>query len=49
MFEESDYTFGVIRMHYALKGKLNQQINKKRIRRLMRIMGFYPTILKKHS
>ncbi|ECC2381338.1 IS3 family transposase, partial [Listeria monocytogenes] len=49
IFEESDYTFGVIRMHYALKRELNQQVNKKRIRRLMRIMGLYPAIRKKRS
>ncbi|EAH3957137.1 IS3 family transposase [Listeria monocytogenes] len=36
-------------MYYALKRELNQQVNKKRIRRLMRIMGLYPAIRKKRS
>ena len=47
IFEESDRTFGVIRIQCALKRELNIQVNIKKICRLMRIMNLYPEIRKK--
>ena len=47
IFEESNRTFGVIRIQFALKRELSIQVNIKKIRRLMRIMGLYPEIRRK--
>lgn len=47
IFEESDRTFGVVRIQCALKRELNIQVNIKKVRRLMRIMNLYPEIRKK--
>lgn len=47
IFDESDKTFGVIRIQYALKRELSIQVNVKKIRRLMRIMNLYPEIRRK--
>ncbi|HDT8099357.1 TPA: IS3 family transposase, partial [Enterococcus faecalis] len=47
IFEESDRTFGVIRIQCALKRELNLQVNVKKVRRLMRILDLYPEIRKK--
>ncbi|KMT60370.1 putative transposase InsK for insertion sequence element [Listeria fleischmannii 1991] len=49
IFEESDRTFGVVRMHYALKREVEKKVNIKKIRRLMRLMGLFPEIRKKRS
>lgn len=47
IFNNSDSTFGVVRIQCALKRELNIEVNIKRIRRLMRLMGLYPEIRKK--
>lgn len=46
IFQQSDRTFGVIRIQCALKRELGLLVNVKKIRRLMRIMNLYPEIRK---
>lgn len=47
IFEESKETFGVVRMHYALKRECKLNVNIKCIRRIMRILGLRAQIRKK--
>ena len=47
IFEESKETFGVVRIHYALRRECNLNINIKCIRRIMRILGLQAQIRKK--
>lgn len=49
IFEESDRTYGVVRIQYALKRELDKQVNIKKIRRMMRIMDLSPEIRRKRS
>nr|WP_255313254.1 IS3 family transposase [Listeria fleischmannii] len=47
IFKESQATFGVVRMYYALKRERNWNVNKKAIRRIMRRLHLLPEIRKK--
>ncbi|WP_182475523.1 IS3 family transposase [Staphylococcus succinus] len=46
IFKNSKETFGVIRMHYALKRECNLNVNIKCIRRMMRILDLRAQIRK---
>ena len=47
IFKNSKETFGVVRIHYALKRECNLNVNIKCIRRIMRILGLQAQIRKK--
>ncbi|MCD8893038.1 IS3 family transposase [Staphylococcus nepalensis] len=47
IFDESKETFGVVRIHYALKRECNLNISFKCIRRIMRILGIRAQIRRK--
>ena len=46
IFKNSKETFGVVRIHYALKRECNLNVNIKCIRRIMRILGLQAQIRK---